>query len=319
MRLVAVTDALGQVTTLEYLDGADPLRLTKVTDPFGRIATVTYDADGRIETLTDVVAMTSRVADAPDDFIQALTTPYGTTAFRRSAEISTLSGFRRIEATDPDGGTERVEYHMSPTPGVAASVPSGEVPTGFTALNQGLATYNSLHWDKKAMAEAPGVLSRATLTHWLLREPQAYGLPAWVVARSVPHSVKKPLENRIWYRYPSQANYLTAGTGTQPAEVARLLENGTTQSALATYNTRGMVTSKTDPLGRQTTYSYAANGIDLLEVRQVNGGTTDLLATYANYTALHVPGTVTDAAGQTTPTTYNATGQPLTVTKPRAR
>src|SRR5262245_28028944 len=31
LRLVALTDALGQVTTLEYLDAADPLHLTKVT------------------------------------------------------------------------------------------------------------------------------------------------------------------------------------------------------------------------------------------------------------------------------------------------
>ena len=96
--------------------------------------------------------------------------------------------------------------------------------------------------------------------------------------------------------------------------MARLLEGGTTQKSVAAYNARGMATSKTDPLGRQTTYTYAANGIDLLEVRQVNGGSTDLLATYANYTALHVPGIVTDGAGQTTTTTYNAAGQPLTVT-----
>ena len=197
---------------------------------------------------------------------------------------------------------------------MSATVPSGEVPTGFTALNDGLDTFNSLHWDKRAMAEAPGDLARATITHWLLKEPQAYSLPAWVVARSVPHSVKKPLENRIWYRYPSQGGYMTAGTGTQPSEVARILENGTTQTSLASYNAKGMITSKTDPLGRQTTYTYASNGIDLLEVRQVNGGSTDLLATYANYTTLHVPGTVTDGAGQTTTTTYNAAGRPLTAT-----
>ena len=109
VRLVSVTDAIGQVTTLEYLDGGDPLRLTKVTDPFGRIATITYDGGGRVQTLTDVVAMTSRISYAPDDFVQALTTPYGTTSFRRASEINGLSVSRRIEATDPEGGTERVE------------------------------------------------------------------------------------------------------------------------------------------------------------------------------------------------------------------
>lgn len=79
-----------------------------------------------------------------------------------------------------------------------------------------------------------------------------------------------------------------------------------------------MVTSKTDPLGRQTQYTCAANGIDLLTVRQLNGGTTDLLATYAGYNALHLPATVKDAADQTTTTLYNAAGQPLTVTNAKS-
>lgn len=119
-----LADNAALARTLEYLDGADPLRLTKVTDPFGRVASLTYDADGRIETPTDVVAMTSRVAYAPDDFVQALTTPYGITAFRRASEINGLGAARRIEATHPEGGTERVEFHFtSNTFGLPASVP----------------------------------------------------------------------------------------------------------------------------------------------------------------------------------------------------
>ncbi len=51
----------------------------------------------------------------------------------------------------------------------------------------------------------------------------------------------------------------------------------------------------------------------------MKGGSTDLLATYANYTAQHLPQSVTDAAGQSTTLTYNAAGQPLTATTPRAR
>ena len=41
---------------------------------------------------------------------------------------------------------------------------------------------------------------------------------------------------------------------------------------------------------------------------------TDLRASASNYTAGHQPQTITDAAGQTTHTTYNASGQVLTVT-----
>jgi len=56
---------------------------------------------------------------------------------------------------------------------------------------------------------------------------------------------------------------------------------------------------------------YAANGIDLVETRQTSPGVTDLLGTFASYTALHQPQTVSDAAGQTTAVTYNAFGQVL--------
>jgi YD repeat-containing protein len=77
----------------------------------------------------------------------------------------------------------------------------------------------------------------------------------------------------------------------------------------------GNVTRATDPLGRTTTYTYAPNGIDLLEVRQVNGQTTDLLTSYA-YNSQHKPLTITDAAGATTSYTYNAQGQILTSTTP---
>lgn len=64
----------------------------------------------------------------------------------------------------------------------------------------------------------------------------------------------------------------------------------------------------------RTGYTYAASGIDLLNVRQLNGGTADPLATYAGYNAQHLPATVTGGAGQTTTALDNATGQPLTVT-----
>jgi YD repeat-containing protein len=49
------------------------------------------------------------------------------------------------------------------------------------------------------------------------------------------------------------------------------LDDGTSQVTEFTYNDQGQLTSAIDPLGRQTVYTYAANGIDLLEVRQTTG------------------------------------------------
>jgi YD repeat-containing protein len=82
IRLVAVTDALGQVTTLDYQDAGDPLRVTKVTDPFGRIAMLSYNSAGQLVAVTDAIGMTSRFAYDATDFLLAMTTPYGTTTFR---------------------------------------------------------------------------------------------------------------------------------------------------------------------------------------------------------------------------------------------
>jgi RHS repeat-associated protein len=83
-----------------------------------------------------------------------------------------------------------------------------------------------------------------------------------------------------------------------------------------TYNSKGKTTRSTDPLGRTTLYVYAPNEIDLLEVRQVNGTNTELLASYT-YNDKHQQLTSTDAAGQTTTRTYDPnTHQLLTVTTP---
>lgn len=73
--------------------------------------------------------------------------------------------------------------------------------------------------------------------------------------------------------------------------------------------------SRIDPRGRETTYVYAANSIDLLEVRRVTGPGTSVLGTaLSNYTALHRPQTLTDAAGRATAVGYNAAGQVTGVT-----
>jgi YD repeat-containing protein len=92
------------------------------------------------------------------------------------------------------------------------------------------------------------------------------------------------------------------------------MDDGSSQITQVTHNSKGMVTSKIDPVGRQTNYTYATNGLDLLTVEQVRSGGTDVIQAYSNYNSQHLPGTITDAAGQDTDFTYNSAGQPLTVT-----
>jgi len=317
VRLVAVTDAVGQVTTLEYNDSADPMRLTNVTDPFGRTATLAYNGAGRLQSVTDAVGMTSRFAYDEGGVLTGMTTPYGTTTFQQGNIGQFTGAYRWAQATDPAGGTERVEYHKYATAQQPASAPAAEVPAGFDAWNTGLDTHNSLYWNKQAMAEAPGNISRAVVTNWVVTSEMAYDHTA---ARNIPVSIKRPLERRVWYRYPNQPTNSpnAAGTGESPSMIARVLEDGTTQLKQFAYNAQGMVTSAADPLGRQMTYVYDNNGIDVLEVRQTKPGGSDLLASYGGYNAQHLPATMTDTAGQATTYTYNTYGQPLTVTNARS-
>jgi YD repeat-containing protein len=198
---------------------------------------------------------------------------------------------------------------------VAAAEAPAVVPTGFTAWNEHLDYYLTFYWNKRAWALHPGDITKAVRSHWLLYYPipESYG-----ASSSVPHSVKTPLERTTWYAYPNQVGTRTVGSMIEPARIGRVLDDGTSQIYENTYNAGGHVTSRTDPAGRRTTYVYAANGIDLAEIRQTTGTANDLLTTYSNYTAQHQAQTIVDAAGQTTTMTYNAAGQTLTVTNPRS-
>jgi YD repeat-containing protein len=62
-RLVAVTDALSQVTELEY-GSTNPVdtafyQITEVTDPFGRSATFDYNGSGQLTNITDIMGISS--------------------------------------------------------------------------------------------------------------------------------------------------------------------------------------------------------------------------------------------------------------------
>jgi RHS repeat-associated protein len=295
-RVTTITDALTQVTNISYELPADPLKITKVTDPFGRFATFEY-TNGQLTGITDEIGIQSQFTyTSGTDSIDSLTTPYGTTSF-----VSGQNGTNRwIEATDPLGGKERVEYRDQ-APGINASDPVAPNATGVT--NAGLDMANTYYWDKKAMLVAPGDYTQAKITHWLYN---ADGTVSDIVS-----SEKQPLENRVWSTYASQPDYQHAGPSANPSQVARVLGDGSTQLNQFEYNSTGKTTKTTDPVGRVMSYVYDPNNIDLLEIRQTRGTNNELERKFT-YNTLHEPLTDTDAAGQVTTNTYNAQGQLLT-------
>jgi RHS repeat-associated protein len=316
LRITAITDTIGQVTTLAYENPADTFKITKVTDPFGRAATFGYDSSLRLISITDVAGLVSQFTYEANDFIDTMTTPYGLTYFTTgtsgepapSGDPGPPGRIRWLEITYPDG-KERVEYNQEQGVNhLPDSDPKG-VPTGMSTHNNWLYYRNTFYWDRLANAYGARDYTKATIYHW-------QHVAGSEITSGILESVKKPLENRVWYDYDGQTDPIYAGSTNKPRHIGRVLDDGSSQLHAYTYNGFGNVTSYVDPLGRTTSYVYDADGIDLLEIHQKTAQGSDLLARNT-YNTQHRPLTVTDAAGQTTAYTYNTRGQVLTVTNPR--
>jgi RHS repeat-associated protein len=297
LRLTGFTDAGGGQTRLEY-QHADPLRITALVDPFGRRASITYDANGRLESITDVLGIVSRVTyRGASGFIERLDTPYGATHFDYGE-----SGMHRwLEITDALGHKERIETRHN-APGIAYSDPANQVPAGIRVFNSYLNSRNTFYWDAEALARHPGDYGKAEIRHWFHDGRNT----SWTA--NVLESWKRPLESRVWYNYPNQVSDHGTGNCNKPSAIARVLPDGRTQLTRLTYNAQGKPTVRIDPAGRETRYEYAANGIDLTQVRQKTAGGFDTLA-QITWNEQHRPLTIKDAAGRTTQYGYNAAGQ----------
>ncbi len=311
-RVIALTDAIGQVTTLSYTDATDPLKITKVTDPFGRVASFQYNANGLLSQITDCIGLTSQFTYDSGTFIQALTTPYGTTSFAYADTDNDYGAYSFLETTYPDGEKERDEFNQSSGLGILDSVPDALVPAGMVTYNQYLTDRNTYFWDRNAYA-AYAVNSydytSARLYHWLHSDDLS-------TATGVLESEQQPLENRVWYSYISQPTAIEIGTSSEPIAIGRVLDDGSTQLRTFAYEPLGQVASEVDPVGRSTTYVYSTNLVDLLEVHQTTGTNDDLLDRVI-YDSQHRPTAIFDASQQMTTNTYNAHGQLLTTTDPK--
>jgi len=339
-RLMTLTDTVGKVTQLAYQNTLDSYKITKVTDPFGRSALFAYsyvDATGqkcdpklradciadKLASSRDTVGMVSSFQYKPGtDFLNILTTPYGKTTFAFGE--NTINGPQRwLLATDPLGNKERIEF-MHNAPGIASS--ETIAPSGMSVINNYLIYRNSFYWDKRATAEACSFIgtnatcdyTKAHIDHWM------HGIDNFGTTAAVLESEKEPLENRVWYNYDGQPAAFQPGTFNQPSLVGRVLDDGSTQLKRYAYNSAGLTTQSTDPMGRTIYMEYdSANQIDLLRVWRKNAASCDipngiktgcdLLAEY-NYNPQHLPLTYTDAAKQLTQYGYNLWGQPLTIT-----
>ena len=333
-RLTSVVDAMGRSTTFTYGLTGSPLLITQITDAFSRTTQITYDTSGRLNSITDPVGIVSSFyyqSPVETNFITSMTTPYGTTKFNDQINGNDLpeTPMRALQTTDPLGYSDFLYFYPNPNY-PAASDPAG-VPLGLTDNDNGYLIYrNTFYWDKHAFPIGIAVdgcnnvvgenFADSLITHW-------YHENSTTVGRAISN-FKKPLENRVWLDYPSQPSNVTGGAFNHPLDVARILDDGSTQRTHVTYNATSyyptQVSLPTNPTGspalsRVTQYNYDTNNIDLLTVKQetnTTGPVYTTVATYGSYNSQHEPQTYTGADGQTWNYTYTAAGQINTVKDP---
>jgi RHS repeat-associated protein len=107
----------------------------------------------------------------------------------------------------------------------------------------------------------------------------------------------------------------TAGGGGYAAFGFDSDRSGTIERTQNEYNATGNLTKTIDPMRRTFSYTYAANGIDLLEKRETQGADNYLMGHW-EYNAYHQPLVFIDGSAQRTEYTYNSSGQLLTVKDP---
>ena len=309
LRLVTVTDPQASATNLTFFYGVsgglgpvDIYKIQQVNDRYGRSATFNYANLNLLQSITDVLGITSQVYYANNsDFIDALQTPYGTSTFSYGDD----GGVRWLQTADPQGGTTRAEFNQSDNIGIPNYDPDAIVPRIIYTRNYILYGRNTFYWDKKAMAEAPGNYSKARLYHWLHNADLAS-------AEGALESVKEPLENRVWFNYPGQtltsAGATIYGSLNLPSAIGRVLDDNYSQIYHFYRNSLGKITNAVDPVGFSFSFDYATNQIDLLRVRQTTGTNNELDASFT-YNAQHLPLTAADASGQTNRFAYNSYGQ----------
>jgi len=288
--LISVVDAVGRVSSVTSdADG----RITDVLDPIGRTASFVYDGDGSLTSVTDMGGYTYSFTYDADSYLLTLTRPTGTWTFTHAfpdhieeyPPVTHTWETYKITVTDPLGYDEIYywkAFYGTPTyPG--DGVHAG--PTEFTDKNGNVTRYFFTQ-------DSNSYLNLITKG-----DPEP---PFW----------SKGYQN-VAFAYDADGNR----TEEKIAEDNCWVEDDTCPYRTTTYTyDNGNVTSKTDPGGHQTVYTYDGDD-NLTSIADPLGNTTTL--TYdaqGNITSVIPP---EPFQGNVTNFTYVAGGQVETVTNAR--
>jgi len=348
--LVAVQDAIGQVTTLTYglssatvgtgtdesTVPADPYKLTSVTDPFGRTATFSYSPQVAV---TSDLYVNGKLFSSNTNFtwglvsdtdVIGITSQYGylavPTSARTNGGVVTTTYINIVNSlTTPYGTTSFINTNNGNMRALDVVYPDGSrerveynqavtsLPVSDPPLSVpvGVATQNGSMYFRSSYYWDRKASALAYGDYTKARRYQWLHTEGLSLSSGALQDVKMPLEGRVWFDYAGQSGPANIGSSSLPNHIGRVLDDGTTQLYTYAYNLFGHATNVIDPLGRAISLIYDTNGIDLLEVRQTRLGKNELLSK-TTYNSQHLPLAITDAAGQTTTFSYNARGQILT-------
>ena len=279
LRLVALTDAIGQVTTLSYTltnfydtNGiglvGDMYKVTKITDPFGRLAALNYVpvqiaetyiyANGvLVETdpvyawglgsITDVMGMTSQFGYGQSGIVSQ-TGSGGFLQVNFSLFVKSLvTPYGTHSFYSGDNGNTRI---------LEITYPDGSKERVEYNQTNNLPLSDPTPSVPTGMSTHNDFLKFRTTFYWD-RIACALGYGDYSQARryhwlhtenlattaGALESMKPPLGGRIWFDYASQGDSIVISPSTRPTHVGRVLDDGSTQLYTFGYNAFGHLTN----------------------------------------------------------------------------
>jgi RHS repeat-associated protein len=332
VRLKFVVDGDGRTNSVYYTTNSYSTNLISyVVDPFFRTNFLFYNSAGQLTNIIDVAALPTSFAYDVNGWVNSMTTPYGPTTFQFTSESSSESApdGRSVLVTEPDGGKHLYLCKYS-APGVASSYSTNLVPNTYPFTNTFDTAYlnlrNTFYWGPRQYAALSSTnlasltandFRRAHMKHWL--KTGLSGITSTLSLEREP-SPDGVIDGQLtWYDYASKPANNVEGGQILPLFVGRVLPDGTTTFVRTLRHKLGAVTNEitTFSLGasvalRTNSFSYAANGIDLLRVTNAVGVRVSSNA----YNAFHQVLTNFNALGEKTTYTYDTSNRVTSITYP---
>lgn len=371
--LLREVDRNGYATALSYTNG----QLATVTDPAGRALTFTYNAAGRIVTVTDNANRQESFGyDGAGNLTSVTDIGHETTAFtydgnhllltmndpRGTVVSNTYDGqFRVTRQVENPTGLNRITsfaYALNPdgTHNTTVTDPVGNVEVDTFQTNElisrteGSGTPQAATWTY--------AYDQATLGVSSTTDPKNHVWSATYDSNGNPLTRTDPL-NHTWtytydglndvktaqdpngatttFSYDANGNLLTVsrpligtsqtatetltyGDARHPGDITRVTDPDGYSSTFA-YDSYGDLTSQTDPVGNITTDGYDTVGRVTSVISpngNVSGGNPSAYTSTMTYNAYGEPLTITDPLGHTTTYTYDANANLASVQDPLA-